>query len=95
MPDYLAPLTLLPEHMREGMQSYIEHGIKPGSFLTAVLSNDLMGAIGMADDVNVGKLHAYAVYLYSYAPRGSHGSPEAVKAWVAKGGLGVVEQVAA
>ena len=33
---------LLPEHMREGMRSYIEIGRKPGSFLIAVLANDFV-----------------------------------------------------
>ena len=38
----------LPPHMHDVMRLYIEHGIEPGSFLTAVLSNDLMKALGKA-----------------------------------------------
>lgn len=77
----------LPEHMRDGMRRYIERGIEAGSFMTAVLSNDLMGALGKADDVNRHQLFAYASFLYNEAPRACHGSPEAVAAWIVQGGL--------
>lgn len=86
--DYIEKLSLLPPHMRGAMQRYIENGIAPGSFLTAVLCNDLMGALGKADDENRHVLHSYGTYLYSYAPGGCHGSPDLVKEWVSKGGIG-------
>ena len=72
----------LPEHMRGGMKRYLEHGIMPGDFLTAVLRNDLMEAMGRADETNLYALPSYGRFLYYYAPRGSYGSPENVKAWV-------------
>ena len=74
--------TLVPEHCRDGLRRYFENRIPPGSFLTAVLSNDLMGAAGRADDVNRHRLLDYCTFLYSYAPRGSFGSPEAVRDWL-------------
>lgn len=77
----------IPEHMIGGLVRYIVHGIPPGSFLTAVLSNDLMEALGRADDVNRYCLHRYGQFLYSVAPSGCFRSPEAFDAWVAKGGL--------
>jgi flagellar capping protein FliD len=89
--DYIEKLSLLPPHMRGAMQRYIENGIAPGDFLTAVLRNDLMGALGKADDENRHSLHSYGVYLYSYAPAGCYGSIERVNAWVSEGGLGVRE----
>ncbi len=39
----------LPEHMQDGMRRYIENGIEGGSFMMAVLCNDLMGAIVVVD----------------------------------------------
>lgn len=77
----------LPHHMRDAMQRYVEHGIAPGSFLTAVLSNDLMGAMGRADDINRASLYDYAVFLRSNAPIGCWGSPQHVEDWIAEGGL--------
>lgn len=78
---------LLPEHMREGMRRYIEHGILPGSFLRAVLTNDLMEACGQADDINLARLADYARFLYNYAPRGAYGSKENVAEWIKHRGL--------
>ena len=31
----------IPEHMRGGIERYVNHGIPPGSFLTAIICNDL------------------------------------------------------
>lgn len=73
---------MIPGHCRESMRLYVEHGVLPGSFLTAVLCNDFMEACGKADDVNR-HLWDYANFLYNYAPSNCFGSPEAVKAWVA------------
>ncbi len=39
-----------------------------GSFLTAVVENDLDGAVGKADSVNVRALPIYIKYFYNYAP---------------------------
>lgn len=84
----------LPEHMRDGMRLYIEKGIPPGSFMTSVLSNDLMGAMGRADHINQNRLFDYCVFLRSHAPIGSFGSPEHVKDWIASGGLEGINQAA-
>ena len=72
----------LPEHMQDAMRRYMANGIQPGSFLTAVLANDFMGAVGRADAINSARLRDYAVWLYNHAPRGSFGSPEQVKQWM-------------
>lgn len=79
--------TSLPEYMRDGMQLYIEEGILPGSFLKAVLSNDLMGALGKADETNLAALPAYGRFLYNEAPCGCYGSPAVVASWCNSGGL--------
>jgi hypothetical protein len=84
---YEENLSILPHHMRSGMKLWIERGIEPGSFLTAVLCNDLMTALGKADDINCHRLFDYGVYLYNYAPSGCYGSPEKVARWLAAGGL--------
>lgn len=72
--------SVLPEHMREGMQRYIEHGIVPGSFLRSVLENDLMGALKNADDINLHRLPDYGRFLYNDMPTAIFGSPKKVKA---------------
>lgn len=72
----------IPDHMVEGLDLWIEQGILPGSFLTAVLCNDLMDACGRADELNILNLPAYCAYLYNEAPSTCFGSPEKVRAWV-------------
>lgn len=77
----------LPGHMQDGFRLYIERGIPGGSFMTAVLSNDLMGAFGRADDINRARLFDTCAFLANHAPIGCYGSPERVKDWIKDGGL--------
>jgi hypothetical protein len=79
-------LHRLPLHMRDGMLLYLSHGTPPGSFATAVLENDLLGAFSKADEINTAKMRDWAGWLY-FMPRLCWGSKEAVKAWIARGGL--------
>jgi hypothetical protein len=72
----------IPEHMMAGLLRYIEHGVYPGDFLTAVLENDLKEAVGRADDANLQCLPAYVGYLYNEAPGLCWGTPERVRNWV-------------
>lgn len=91
LPPHIAGgLRHLPVHMHGAISRYIAKGIPPGSFLTAVLSNDLMGAFGKADDENREALYEWVRFIYNYAPTGCHGSPEKVRAW-----RGLLEQEAA
>lgn len=78
---------LIPAHMVDAVRRYVLRGIPPGSFLTALLSNDFMGAVGKADDENQRALIGWARFLYNYVPNGCHGSPEHVAAWIEKGGI--------
>jgi len=83
MNDY----DMLPEHMRGGMQRYIERGIPPGSFLSAVLANDFVLAVSLADRINRRRLLDFAEFLCLEAPAMCWGSRESVERWVERGGL--------
>lgn len=87
MERYEEKLSLLPEHMRDGIVAWIETARPTGSFLRALLSNDLMGAFGAADDKNQTAMRQWVIYLYNYAPSECFGSPEKVRAWIKRGGL--------
>ncbi len=78
---------MLPDHMQGGMRRYVENGIQPGSFLTALLSNDFMEAARKADNVNLHNLYIYASFFHNELPEECYGSPAAVKSWSALGGL--------
>lgn len=74
----------IPDRMMGGITRYIEHGIKPGDFLTAVISNNLTDACGLADEENLENLRAFVGYFYNEAPHDCWGSPEKMKDWVAE-----------
>jgi len=78
MKDY----SKIPEHMREGLERYVEHHIKPGSFLRAVLENDFVLAVEYADKANRVHLAEWAETLYTEIPKGCWGSPEKVQNWL-------------
>jgi hypothetical protein len=72
----------IPEYMHQGLLDYVRHGLAPGHFLWAVLSNDLMEAFGRADPNNRDAMQSYVMFLYNIMPGGSHGSDEKVMRWV-------------
>ena len=71
----------IPDYMADAMQLWIDRGIYPGSFLTAVLENDLAEACGRADENNLRVLPAYIAYLYNEAPSACWGSPTKCAQW--------------
>ncbi len=75
---------LVPAHMWGAVERYYLHGIEPGSFLAAVLSNDLFDAFGRADDENAARMQDLVRFFYNYTPRGSYGSRELYRAWLAQ-----------
>jgi hypothetical protein len=72
----------IPERMMDGINLYVEHGIPPGDFLCAVITNDLSEACGRADDENIDNLPAYVAYFYNEAPSLCWGSVEKMQAWI-------------
>lgn len=80
--------SLIPvSYMREGMERWIEHGIRGGSFMMALLENDLQNAVGNADGQNLAALQAWVRWLYNYAPFACWGSKEKVEAWEERKGM--------
>lgn len=76
----------IPDYMIEGLEMWINLGVKHGSFLDAILCNDFMRAMDRADTQNAMNIQAYAYFLYNYAPSDCYGSPEKVNAWIEKKG---------
>jgi hypothetical protein len=74
---------VIPEHVMPALLRWIEHGVPPGSFLSAVLENNLKEAVGNADADCLANLPALVGYLYNEAPAMCWGSPERVAAWPA------------
>ena len=74
----------VPEHTHTALMNYFNNCWEPGSFLMAVLRNDLMEASFRADHVNKQHLAEIAAWVYHNAPRGSWGSNEIVRGWLNK-----------
>lgn len=78
---------LVPPHLHDGLARYIEHGICPGSGMTAILCNDLRGAVGRLDVNAMAGLRGTIIFLTNFVPAPAWGSAENVKSWTAQGGL--------
>lgn len=68
---------------KDTIDNYVKHGLEPGGFITAVLANDLMSALGRADTENRQDIFEIAQYVYNKIPSGCHGSYEKVDKWLA------------
>lgn len=90
LPNYTTSDTnwsLIPEYMVGAVRRYIEHGIEPGDFLSALICNDLSSTFAYADHNNVRLIHNYVRFFYNYAPSECWGSHEKFNNWVKNKGL--------
>ena len=71
-----------PNGLGPSIQRYIEHRIPFGSFMTAVVCNDLREACACADDDNKYLLFQIVQWFYNEAPHNCWGSKECVIAWL-------------
>ena len=72
----------IPERMMSGIRRYVEHGVRPGDFLSAVIQNNLSQAVGRADTENLKNIPAFVAYLYNECPGNCWGSPEKMESWM-------------
>ena len=73
-----------PENVKKSIDLYVQGGVPTGSFLRAVLENNLSDSIGAADSSNLEALPHIVAYLYNDAPSIAWGSPQKVTAWLAR-----------
>lgn len=73
----------VPKHLRGGIVRYIISGIKPGSFLCAVIANDLISVLCRAsDDLSLEDLRAVCRWLHNDAPDRCHGTYVLMADWI-------------
>jgi hypothetical protein len=77
----------VPRYMWPGVARYVLLGVRPGSFLRAIIEGDYFEACRRADDINREALWKYAMFLHNYAPGGCFGSREHLAGWVRDGGM--------
>ena len=73
--------TLLPSHIRQGMELWIEYGVPPGDFLQAVIRNDLVDSFARADEKNILEMFHIAGFMYNEAPGPCWRTAEAIEQW--------------
>lgn len=73
---------MIPQYTKESLDRYVNHRIQPGGFLTAVLSNDLFGAVARADRENKLALSEICQYIYNEVPGDAWGSHDAVREYL-------------
>lgn len=76
----------LPNHMIMPFKRYIEHGIPPGGFGTAVICNKLFEAFARADGINTARMKDIVSFFYNEAPSLCWGSEEKMNDWRKAGG---------
>lgn len=74
----------IPSLTIDALNLWIEHGIPPGSFLRAVLHNDLYGACRFADADNERALPGLVDHLCYNAPAECWGSRDRYESWKAR-----------
>lgn len=74
----------IPQRMRDAMVRYVVDHVQPGSFLTAVICNDLSGAVLQADSENLPLLKTYVQWFYNVPPAACKGSRDAMNKWLAE-----------
>lgn len=79
IPDEYYPIR---EDLYGALERYLNHGIMPGSFLTACLENNLTEAFGRADHTNSANLKNIVGYIFNHMPSNSWGSREAVQEYL-------------
>lgn len=75
---------MIPDSTMVSLEMYAQDGYQPGSFLTAVLSNDLFGAVAHGDNENLVALPELVRYIFNNLPSGIVGSKERVRLWIEK-----------
>ena len=72
------------QNLIDSLNRYAEDRIETGSFLRAVLENDLASSIGRADHESLGLLPDLVSYVYNNLPSDCWGSAAKVEIWLTK-----------
>ena len=75
---------MITDLIKKGLKNYAENYIPTGSFLRAVLENDLRESFARAEMINSENMHQIVMYCYNHIPSACWGSPEKVKNWLKK-----------
>ncbi len=72
----------IPEHLREPLGRFLVHGLHPGDFLKAVISNNLKQAVASGNDASLAGLRPLVMFMLNHAPAYAFGYSGAYQIWV-------------
>jgi hypothetical protein len=72
----------IPQHIKDSLLRYLQFGYSPGSFLMAVLTNNLGEAIGNADKHSMEKLKLIWLFTVNAMPGVAVGNRKIVDEWM-------------
>jgi hypothetical protein len=75
-------VRVVPRHTQEAIERYLVDGLPAGSFLEAVITNNLFMSVGHADVANKQHLVSIVEWFAQRAPLESYGSKVAYTAWL-------------
>jgi hypothetical protein len=75
-------VSVIPEFVLRGLEGYRDNRWPVGRFLTAVLENDLAGAVLAADPASLAAIHSIVMWVYWEIPHYAWGSRENVTKWL-------------
>ena len=68
--------------VQQSLENYFCYGLPPGSFLTGVLTNNLVQAVNSADHWNKTRIVQISKWIQHNAPELAWGSPVKMAAWM-------------
>ncbi len=71
----------LPPHLEASLRRYVEDGVPTGHFLQACIENNLIEAVGRADEESLAALPAIVGYLVNECPAYCWGFEGAMRRW--------------
>ncbi len=80
--DLAEKYPTIPPAILDGLRRYSVEHLGTGSFLTAVLENNLSEAIIRADRFSLAAIKDIVMYVHWEIPGPCHGSPDKVNAWL-------------
>ena len=74
---------MIPQHTKKALINWVKIGNQydHGSFLTAIVSNDLMKSFSCADDLNLYSMLDIVKWMYNNLPISCYGSIKKMKEW--------------
>jgi hypothetical protein len=79
MPDYSKAPN---QDMVHSILRYVEHGITPGHFLTALFSDELANTFARADETNTPLIREWVLWVHDEMPGDTVGSRAKMKSYI-------------